>query len=32
MKDRHLGEQQLVEMAAFLYAGRLDAYIREKTA
>jgi hypothetical protein len=22
--DRHLGEQQLVEMAVFLYAGRFD--------
>ena len=24
--DRHLGEQQLLEMAVFLYAGRFDAY------
>ena len=24
--DRHLGEQKLLEMAAFLYAGRFDAY------
>lgn len=25
--DRHLGEQKLLEMAAFLYAGRFDAYL-----
>ena len=25
--DRHLGEQKLLEMAAFLYAGRFDAYV-----
>ena len=24
--DRHLGEQKLLEMAAFLYAGRFDGY------
>ena len=24
--DRHLGEQKLLEMATFLYAGRFDAY------
>ena len=26
IKDRHLGEQKLLEMATFLYAGRFDAY------
>ena len=25
--DRHPGEQKLLEMAAFLYVGRFDAYV-----
>ena len=28
--DRHLGEQKLLEMAAFLYAGRFDAYLQQE--